>query len=516
MKRCLWFPLLCLAGLLLLTAAAAEVEGDWEYESYSSGSRRYAKHDSARITGYKPQSDIPETLVVPDTLGGYPVRQINHLSDVYPLPEGYTGTARGPRVLVLPSGLKTLDVLSITFSDLEAVQIENSSVYTAVDGVLFGDEGKTLILYPNGRKDASYTVPEGTKYIRSYAFHMNEFRHSSLSELILPDSLVRISKNGICAHLPSLHIPEYVTTIEGGAIRFVRGFTSSSKRFQVTDNMLIDAETQTLIAVPWVTTRFNEPRTAVLTVPEGVKAIANNTFDYHYDYKAVILPSTLQRIGSNNWIDTTEHLVLPDGLTDIGESFTITIPKGGTLILPQSLRSIDKYCSISGSLRVLVFTGDGVSIEWSSFDNMENLEWVVFPRVTGAIGRKGYENNPFTHCPKLTAMVYPGSDAEKYCKQNGIKTVPVWQGRWRVDDPAEAAALLSMPPDTEVFMTFEEDRIILDFTADGRTMHEEYACEWSTNDVSLAEGYMPYTAGYTQMTLDMNGGTLHLTRVGLP
>ena len=48
----------------------------------------------------------------------------------------------------------------------------NNSKYKAVDDVLFTHDEKTLVLYPCGKTDGIYTVPEGTTTIDKFAFVM--------------------------------------------------------------------------------------------------------------------------------------------------------------------------------------------------------------------------------------------------------------------------------------------------------------------------------------------------------
>ncbi|MCR5485667.1 MAG: leucine-rich repeat protein [Clostridiales bacterium] len=77
---------------------------------------------------------------------------------------------------------------------LERITVKSSnSEYKSIDGVLFDRDGKELILYPSGRKNELYTVPDGVTTIDDGAF----------SE---------------CVYLKSLIIPKKVDTINGEII----------------------------------------------------------------------------------------------------------------------------------------------------------------------------------------------------------------------------------------------------------------------------------------------------------
>ncbi|MBS5398378.1 MAG: leucine-rich repeat protein [Lachnospiraceae bacterium] len=76
------------------------------------------------------------------------------------------------------------------FEKLEQIQVEQGNPsYSSVDGILFDQTGKTLILYPSGKTADTYVVPETVETIDTYSFSGNH-------------------------HLISIEIPETVTTIK--------------------------------------------------------------------------------------------------------------------------------------------------------------------------------------------------------------------------------------------------------------------------------------------------------------
>lgn len=76
---------------------------------------------------------------------------------------------------------------------LTAIQVgAGNGSYQSINGVLFTKDGKTLVSYPIGKTDTSYTVPKGVTTITHYAFYG-------------------------CKSLTSVEIPESVKTIEYSA-----------------------------------------------------------------------------------------------------------------------------------------------------------------------------------------------------------------------------------------------------------------------------------------------------------
>ncbi len=92
---------------------------------------------------------------------------------------------------------------------------EENTMYSSVDGVLFSKDQKTLIAYPGGKEDTTYTIPETVTVIGEDAF--NQCRY--LTEVIIPDSVLTIKSDAFssCQQLNSVVIGNGVKTIEDGA-----------------------------------------------------------------------------------------------------------------------------------------------------------------------------------------------------------------------------------------------------------------------------------------------------------
>ena len=52
----------------------------------------------------------------------------------------------------------------------EFIVDKNDNNYMTIDGVLYSKDGTTLIRYPAGKTDKTFTIPDTVKYIDSYAF----------------------------------------------------------------------------------------------------------------------------------------------------------------------------------------------------------------------------------------------------------------------------------------------------------------------------------------------------------
>jgi len=95
--------------------------------------------------------------------------------------------------------------------------------YVSVDGVVFTRDMETLLMYPGGKKDTVYTVPEGVKKIGDAAFEENLY----LTEILLPDSLSEIGYNAFIASgsLLTLTIPRNITYLDDSMILWCNTLT---------------------------------------------------------------------------------------------------------------------------------------------------------------------------------------------------------------------------------------------------------------------------------------------------
>ena len=118
------------------------------------------------------------------------------------------------RRMILPAGY-TADVPDGQYMTVFDYEVEAGNPrYKSVDGVLFSADGKTLLRYPNGRKDLHYDVPAGTEVIAEHAFD-DDLMNLPLKTLSLPIGLKRIESFAFagCGRLQSLTVPLTVTEI---------------------------------------------------------------------------------------------------------------------------------------------------------------------------------------------------------------------------------------------------------------------------------------------------------------
>lgn len=143
--------------------------------------------------------------------------------------------------------------------------------YYSVDGVLFERREKTLILYPEGRTDKHYAIPEGTERIGYRAFSNCRY----LKTVVLPGSLKFIDPNACGGY--SCSIEEFEVCDDNAF-------------FSTDDGVLLSRDRSTLIMYP------PDRQSERYTVPDCVERIGSFAFLFNRFLTDVILPENVTKI----------------------------------------------------------------------------------------------------------------------------------------------------------------------------------------------------------------------------
>lgn len=117
----------------------------------------------------------------------------------------------------IPKTVRTLSFESFDdCENIEAINVhEDNEFYSSIDGNVYSKDRTKILIYCVGKKDTSFTVPNGVVEIGENAFYYAEH----LVNVTLPDTLVKIDKYAfcLCLNLKDVNIPSSVKTIEYGA-----------------------------------------------------------------------------------------------------------------------------------------------------------------------------------------------------------------------------------------------------------------------------------------------------------
>lgn len=100
--------------------------------------------------------------------------------------EAYAFESCGLTSYTVPAAVEEIDCLAFYNSAIENYMVaEGNDTYSAQDGVLYRDGGKTLCLYPAGKSITSYTVRDGVERVEKMAF----FECEGLETATVPQSV---------------------------------------------------------------------------------------------------------------------------------------------------------------------------------------------------------------------------------------------------------------------------------------------------------------------------------------
>ena len=167
-----------------------------------------------------------------------------------------------------------------------------------------------------------------------------------------------------------------------------------------------------------------------INVPQGITKIDDYVFEACEKLKAVGIPEGIQSIGKGAFYNckSIESVIIPSGITEISEDSFGSCEKLSRVELPDTIVKINSYAFAGCSSLKEIAIPEGVrEIGYVAFGHCAALERIVLPaslEKAKNYTQKGIEPRTiFYNSPNVTAVVTPGSYAEKYCKRNNIPFV---------------------------------------------------------------------------------------------
>ena len=163
---------------------------------------------------------LPESVVYIGKVafsGCYSLQSLSIPHNVITIDMGAFGVCYRVKQIEIPAS--TINIGERVFEgcfSLDTILVDEQNEYwCAEDGVLYSKDMKTLHTYPCGKTDINYTIPDGVKSIKSYAFAYN----SSLESITIPASVAKIGEyiidgTSLDASTVKLNTINYLGTID--------------------------------------------------------------------------------------------------------------------------------------------------------------------------------------------------------------------------------------------------------------------------------------------------------------
>lgn len=245
MKQKLFSIVFTICILIFLSVVAAVTASASTYDIYT-----YETWEGeTTITGCK--TSVSGAVTIPDTLGGCPVTTIgyqafmsctkmtgvtipatvtridgnafydcNSLQTVV-IPNSVTRISNGAfswctalTDIVIPKSVTEMEYSLFYYCNslTNIIVEEDNPNYSSLDGILFNKDKSKLICYPGGKKQTSYTVPNGVTAIDACAFQWQE----NLVSVIIPESVTDLGGSAFesCTNLKNVSIAGNITLID--------------------------------------------------------------------------------------------------------------------------------------------------------------------------------------------------------------------------------------------------------------------------------------------------------------
>ncbi|MBR3843996.1 MAG: leucine-rich repeat protein, partial [Clostridia bacterium] len=382
------------------------------------------------------------------------------------LPEGLTtlgggcfGRCSSLESILLPSTLQTIENSVFSYCEsLTAIDLApGNQAFTVVDGVLFTADMKILEEYPRGSTATDYTVPAGVTTISVSAFTGS----NHLVNVVLPGEVATIEGSAFyeCINLESATIYNRTLIFETNFIFeswtsfTLRSYTGSSTHVYANENgipfealdfvpynyTISNGEVTiqdyigdlTEVTVPSTIEDYpvvalgnkafrNNIRITKVTLPEGVRTLGNQVFEWCESLTQVHLPSTLESVGWNfaygalklkaftmPW--NNAYFTVVDGVLFNKDKTTLMKyppnKAGATYTVPATVTKLGNIsCCQIQNLKTVILPNDLLIVGDSAFSAGISLQSVVIPNKVTTLA-----DFAFAGCESLVSITIPES-----------------------------------------------------------------------------------------------------------
>lgn len=415
-----------------ITAGAALTSGDFEYQPIDGSTAKITKY-----SGSDAQVDVPsnienytvtniddsafinclsvKSVTIPDSvtyIGEKAFQGCMYLTDLK-LSNNITGFGdyafvgcRSLESITLPDKLEAVNnwMFSLCTSLKEITATENSVNFCTVDGVLFSKDMSTLVCYPVGKNQISYSVPDSVTTIHRCAFaHCN-----GLTKIEIGNSVTTVGQFAFysAANLTSLIISDSATSIDSTAFEYCEKL----KEMTVSENNAAYSSAEGIL--------FNKDKTQLVcypaakagssySIPASVTSIGDYAFYCCKNFKKMVIPDTVTYLGycAFEYCENLASIKIPDSITRIN-AFTFEHCSSLTSItIPNSVEEIGSWVFYGCDKLSSILIGKGVTlIDAYAFYQCDALSNVYYPGTAAGWAKIeiGTNNEPL----KRAAMYY--------------------------------------------------------------------------------------------------------------
>ena len=207
--------------------------------------------------------------------------------------------------------------------------VSANSAYTSENGVLFNKDKTTIVCYPEGKTETTYTIPESVTSIGNLAFA----GCSGLTSVTIPKSVTSIGERAFyyCSNLTFVNIGNSVTSIGKNAFSGCSGLTSviiPNSVSLIGNSAFSDCSGLTSVTIPNSVTSIGYyafsgcSGLTSITISNSVTTIGDDAFSYCSSLTSVTIPESVTSIGNYAFYgcEGLTSVAIPNSVTSIGNS----------------------------------------------------------------------------------------------------------------------------------------------------------------------------------------------------
>ena len=383
------------------------------------------------------------------------------------------------------------------------VDAENAN-YISIEGVLYTKDKKYTVKYPEGREGSEYVIDANVEYINSLSF----YNAKNLTNVVIPNGVKAIGVRAFygCENITNFSLPSTVTSI------YAQVFMNTAWYDRQGDGVLYLDD--------WCLGYKGAPVTGILSIKDGPRGIAGESFMECDEITEVVLPNSLVTIGNSAFYRCTglKEMVIPNSVIEIeGGAFgwcenltKIVLPKNLTEIaagvlshtalteitIPSTVTKIGEWAFQECKFTTLEIPNSVTEIDQYAFSLCYDLTSVTLPNTITKLSQYTFWN-----CGGLTSVTIPKSVEEMemgvFYECTGLKSVKslnpeppvcgsnVFEGGYDavLEVPVNAKEAYSVAAEWSKFANIIETAIVDVMTKD----------KTATFEIPVIEGAVAYT-----------------------
>ncbi len=425
MKVRILLAALPIAILLAIGMVADGSDADGKFETDDGFVCEIDDEETVSLLSYNPDMEHElANLIVPET--------VTHDGNEYKVSKIYcVFSQEWLETISIPKTVEHLETPMFQAPNIREITIDpENPYYSAIDNVIYGENGFELIEYPQGLKAESFTVPDEV-----VAINRGAFSESQLKEINLPPRLFSIESLAFinCVQLSVInenegknHIPDTVNVIDDWAFYKCTSLNNLvlPEELRIIGKSAFRSTGLETIEIPENLTTLGDGAFSDCKQLREITCEYNSTFKvykgvlFKNDAKTTLMCYPAGREGSEYIINNSTSEIAPEAFSGCVNLKSVILPNTMILLSKEAFKNCESLEKIN--LRSVMVISESV------FDGCINLKSVEFGPELLSIGQLAFANSGLEEVKITSSIQVVDNDAFAYC--SNLEMVEIEEG----------------------------------------------------------------------------------------